>query len=218
VRTISFLDIHIDFRYALESLMPVSLSSGLRLLRATAMFVSIASLCLAAAVLVIACIPGSPVIQDLPGAALSGLHGIGGVATGVVADPSGWSPFQIDDPSLGQRLLHMLTEVPGLLLIAETGRRMSNLVRAAQDRDPFTAESAQALASLGKLTAIGGTGTWVLSQVAQWALCSMMLTSSFTLKPQSTPLAWLAVGLIFAALGRILDRGVAMRAELDTVI
>ena len=45
-----------------------------------------------------------------------------------------------------------------------------------------------------------------------------MLTSSFTYKPHHTPLAWLAVGLIFAAFGRILDRGVAMRAELDTVI
>jgi len=33
-----------------------------------------------------------------------------------------------------------------------------------------------------------------------------------------TPLGWLAVGLIFAAFGQILARGVTMRAELDTVI
>ncbi len=37
-------------------------------------------------------------------------------------------------------------------------------------------------------------------------------------QPHQSPLGWLAVGLIFAALGLILDRGVAMRAELDTVI
>src|SRR5690348_8434665 len=98
--------------------MSVSLSRGLRWLRGTAVFVYIAALCLAVAVLVIAFIPGSPVIQDLPGAALTGLHQVGGVASGVVADPSGWWPFQVDDPSLGQRLLHMVTEVPGLLLIA----------------------------------------------------------------------------------------------------
>nr|WP_238338364.1 DUF2975 domain-containing protein [Pedococcus badiiscoriae] len=168
--------------------------------------------------MVIAFIPGSPVIQDLPGAALTGLQRIGGVATGVGADPSGWSPFEIHDPSLGQRLLHMLTEVPGLLLIAEIGRRMSNLVRAAQDLDPFTAQNARALATLAKLTAIGGTGTWILSQVAQGVLAATMLTSLPTFRPQDTPLGWLAVGLIFAAFGRILDRGVAMRAELDTVI
>ncbi len=45
-----------------------------------------------------------------------------------------------------------------------------------------------------------------------------MLTTSFTYKPHDTPLGWLAVGLIFAAFARILDRGVAIRAELDTVI
>ncbi len=33
-----------------------------------------------------------------------------------------------------------------------------------------------------------------------------------------TPLAWLAVALIFAAFGQLIARGVAMRAELDTVI
>jgi len=198
--------------------MPMSLTRGLRLLRATAVFVYIAALCLAVAVLVIAFIPGSPVSQDLPGAALTGLHRVGGVTTGVVADRTGWFPFQIEDPSLAQRLLHMLTEVPGLILIAEIGRRMAKLVRAAQDSDPFTAENAHALATLGRLTAIGGIGTWILSEMAQGVLCSMMLTSSLTFRPQFTPLGWLAVGLIFAAFGRILDRGVAMRAELDTVI
>lgn len=44
------------------------------------------------------------------------------------------------------------------------------------------------------------------------------LTSPYTYKPHQTPLGWLAVGRIFAAFGRILDRGVAMSAELDTVI
>jgi hypothetical protein len=38
-----------------------------------------------------------------------------------------------------------------------------------------------------------------------------------TYQPQHTSLGWLAVGLIFAS-SRILDRGVAMRTELDTVI
>jgi len=31
-------------------------------------------------------------------------------------------------------------------------------------------------------------------------------------------LSWLAVALIFAAFGQLIARGVAMRAELDTVI
>jgi Protein of unknown function (DUF2975) len=198
--------------------MSVSLTTSLRWLHAAAMFAYIAALCLAVALLVIAFIPGSDVTQDLPAAALTGLDRLGGIADGVVADPSGWSPFQIQDPSLAQRLLQTLTDVPGLVLIAEVGRRMARLLRAAQDSDPFTAENARALATLGKLTAIGGIGTWALSQVAHGVLCAVMLTSSFTFTPQSTPLGWLAVGLIFAAFGRILDKGVAMRVELDSVI
>jgi hypothetical protein len=198
--------------------MSFSLNTWLRWLQATATFVIIAALCLAVAVLVIALIPGSTVSQELPAAALTGLDRLGGVTAGIAVDASGWTLFQIHDPSLTQQLLYLLTVVPGLLLIAEIGRRMAKLVRAAQESDPFTSHTARALATLGKLTASGGLATWILSQVAQWVLCATMLTSPFTYKPHHTPLGWLAVGLIFAAFGRILDRGVAMRAELDTVI
>src|SRR4029077_10024672 len=94
--------------------MHVSLNAGLRWLHATAMFVYISALCLAVALLVIAFIPGSTVSQELPAAALTGLDRLGGVTAGVVVDPSGWAPFQIQDPSLTQQLLQVLTAVPGL--------------------------------------------------------------------------------------------------------
>ena len=184
------------------------LDTWLRWLRATATFVFIAALCLAVALVVIAFIPGSPVTQVLPASAL----------TGVAVDSSGWLPFTVHDPSLADRLLYMLTQVPGLLLIAEIARRMAKLLRAAQVSDPFTANNVRALTTLGKLTAFVGLGTWVISQVAQGVLCARMLTSPPTYQPHHTPLGWLAVGLIFAAFARILDRGVAMRTELDTVI
>src|SRR3954451_19004340 len=71
-----------------------------RWLRITATFVFIAALCLAVAMLVIALIPGSPVTQELPDAALTGLDRVGGVTTGVAVNPSGWIPFTIHDPSL----------------------------------------------------------------------------------------------------------------------
>jgi ABC-type amino acid transport substrate-binding protein len=192
------------------------LGTWLRWLRATATFVFIAALCLAVAVLVIALIPGSPVTQELPAAALTGLGRAGGVTAGV--DPSGWIPFTIHDPSLAQRLLHLLTVLPGLVLVAEIARRMANLLRGAQASDPFTANTARALVAVGKLTAFAGLGAWILSQIAQGVLSWTMLTSSVTFRPHQTPLGWLAVGLIFAAFGQILDRGVTMRAELDTVI
>jgi len=192
--------------------------SWLRWLRATATFIFIAALCLAVALLVIAFIPASPVTQELPVAALTGSDQVGGVTAGVVVDPSGWIPFTIQSPSLAQRLLYLMTVLPGLALIAEIARRMAHLLRAAQATDPFTASTARALVAVGKLTAFAGLGTWVLSQVAQGVLSWTMLVSPVPYLPHQTPLGWLAVGLIFAAFGQILDRGVAMRAELDTVI
>ena len=194
------------------------LGTWLRWLNATATFVFIAALCLAVALLVIAFIPGSPVTQDLPTSALTGLNRVGGVTAGVTVDPSGWIPFTVQDPSPGQRLLHLLTVLPGLVLVAEIARRMAGLLRLARASDPFTTTTAQALASVGKLTAFAGLGAWILSQVAQGVLCLTMLNSPETLQPHRSPFGWLAVGLIFAGFGLILDRGVAMRAELDTVI
>jgi hypothetical protein len=192
--------------------------SWLRWLHATATFVFIAALCLAVALLVIAFIPGSPVIQELPAAALTGPNQVGGVTAGVTVDPSGWIPFTVKSPSVAQRLLYLMTVLPGLALIAEIARRMAKLLRAAQATDPFTASTARALIAVGKLTAFAGLGTWVLSQVAQGLLSWTMMVSPVPFLPHQTPLGWIAVGLIFAAFGQILDRGVAMRAELDTVI
>jgi hypothetical protein len=140
------------------------------------------------------------------------------VTAGVTVDRSGFVPFTIDDPSLAQRLLYLLTVLPGLVLIAEIARRMANLLRVAQASDPFTASTARALVAVGKLTAFAGLGAWILSQIAHGVLSVTMLTSPVTFTPQTSPFGWIAVGLIFAAFGQIIGRGVAMRAELDTVI
>jgi hypothetical protein len=190
----------------------------LRWLRATATFVFIAALCLSVALLVIALIPGSPVHQALPSSALTGLGGVGGVTAGVQVDSNGWVPFTIHAASLGQRLLALLPVLPGLLLIGEVARRMANLLRSTEDNDPFSADTAAALLSLGKLSALAGLGVWAISQIGQALLVHTMLTHPVTFKPHQTPPGWLALGAIFAAFAYILDRGVAMRSEPDTVI
>src|SRR3954466_120121 len=92
-------------------------------LRGTATLVYIAALCLAVALLVIAFIPGSPVTLALPTAELPGTARVGGIVHGVVIDPGGEIVFKVTDPSLGQRMLHLLTTFPGLLLVAEVARR-----------------------------------------------------------------------------------------------
>ena len=194
------------------------LGTWLRWLRATATFVYIAALCLAVAVLVIAFIPGSPVTQELPAAALTGLDRVGGVTAGVGVDPSGWIPFTIHDPSLAQRLLYLLTVLPGLALVAEIARRMANLLRAAQASDPFTAEHRPGADHSRQAHRVRRTRHLDPEPDRAGRAVRHDADLPGTFKPHQSPLGWLAVGLIFAALGQILDRGVAMRAELDTVI
>jgi hypothetical protein len=133
-------------------------------------------------------------------------------------DPSGAIVFNVIDASLAQRLLYLATTLPGLVLIAEIARRMAKVLRAAQDSDPFTAGTARDLTSVAKITAVGGLGVWAVAYVAKWALSATMLQSAPAVWPDLSLLGWLGVGLIVAAFGQLVAHGVAMRAELDTVI
>jgi hypothetical protein len=194
------------------------LDTYLKWLRVTATLVFIAGLCVSVALIVIAFIPGSPAHADLPAQALSGLNHIQGVDAGVAVQRSGWLPFAVDDPSLAQRLLYLLTMLPGLLVIAEIARRMGAVVHTAEASNPFTEETAGALITIGRLTALAGLAAWAVSEVAGVVLARTMMDSADHLRPHHSPLGWLAVGLILAGFGVILERGVEMRAELDTLI
>jgi hypothetical protein len=106
----------------------------------------------------------------------------------------------------------------GLLVIAEVARRLAAVVRTGQDSDPFTAATSRALASIGKLIVVAGLGAWVVRQVARAVLAGTMLDSADHIRPHQLPLGWLVVGAILTGFALILDRGVEMRAELDSVI
>jgi len=195
-----------------------SLDRWLRLLRSTATFVQIAALCLSVALFVIALIPGSPVRLPLPTSLLTGTDGIGGTASGVVVDHGGRIVFEVEDASLGQRLLYAAITIPSLLLVAEIARRLAALLRAAVDHDPFIPRTAHDLNTVAKITALGGIAAWAIASGAAAALSATMLASGTAVEPHGSPLGWLAVALIFAAFARLIERGVGMRAELDTVV
>jgi len=194
------------------------LDRWLRLVRGTTTLVYVAALCPAVALLVIAFIPGSPVTLELPTSLLPGSGGGEGIASGVVMDPAGQVAVKLTDPSLAQRMLYLATMLPGLLLVAEVARRMANVLRAAQDSDPFTARTARELTLVAKITAFGGLGVWAVSNAARWTITATVLKSGAAVQAHQSPLGWLAVALIFAAFAQLITRGVAMRAELDTVI
>jgi hypothetical protein len=195
-----------------------AMSRWLRRLRITATVISVAALCFAVALMVLAFIPGSPVTLALPTDMLAGWDRLGGIRPGVVVDPAGEVAFSVTDPSLAQRLLFVTTTLPALLLVAEIARRMAAVLRAAQERDPFTARTAQELTLMAKITAFGGVGVWAVNNVAEWVLAATMLESGAAVGLHQSLAGWLAVALIFAAFAQLIARGVAMRTELDTVI
>jgi Protein of unknown function (DUF2975) len=195
-----------------------SLDTWLRWLHRAAALTFVIALCEAVALVVIGFIPGSQVSVELPSHVLSGLDRIGGLAGGVVVDDAGTITLSVADPSLGQRLIYLLTVVPGLLVVAELGRRVAVLLRAARLRDPFTAATVRQLTTVAKIAAVGGLAVGVLSTVATWVLSGTVLTTGHTTQLTVSPLGWFTVGLVAAAFAQLVARGVAMRTELDTVI
>jgi hypothetical protein len=188
-------------------------------LRQTATLVYIVALCVAVAVLVIAFIPHSPVTTALVAEDVPGLDHVSGLSAGVTIDPAGTVAVEIAEPSAGQRLLYLVVVLPGLALVALISWRMANLLRAALANDPFTAPTVRALTALAKVTAVGGIAVWAMSNLATWALSATILDAASAPQPhEAVALAWLAVALVFAAFGQLIARGVAMRADLDTVI
>ena len=187
-------------------------------LRVTATIIYIAALCLAVAVLVIDFIPHSPVPAALRATDVPGLDAVSGLPAGVTVDSASTLAVKIAEPSVAQRLLYLVVVLPGLALVALIAWRMANLLRAALASDPFTPQTVRALTTLAKITAVGGIAVWAMSYLATWALSATVLDAAGTARPDETALAWLAVALIFAAFGQLIARGVAMRAELDTVI
>ncbi|MCP2324329.1 hypothetical protein HDA40_002836 [Hamadaea flava] len=207
----------------------------LRGLGAIATFVQIAALCVAVAVLVIAFIPKSPVAVELPTsllpASLSSFASPAGspdaspdassaakVVPGVEIDPEGTVMVRVTDPSLAQRLLYLVTVLPGLLLIAEIARRLAGLLRIAREQDPFSSRTAKDLTVLAKITAFGGAGAWAVAIVALWVLSTTVLRDGGAFVSTPPLLPWVFVAFIFAGFGQLIARGVAMRTELDTVI
>ena len=188
-------------------------------LRVTATIVYIVALCLAVAVLVIAFIPHSTITAAVPATDVPGLDAISGLPAGVTVDSASTLAVKIAEPSVAQRLLYLVAVVPGLALVAVIASRMAKLLRAALASDPFTAPTVRALTALAKITAVGGIAVWAMSNLATWALSATVLDGASTPQPhEAAALAWLAVALIFATFGQLIARGVAMRAELDTVI
>jgi hypothetical protein len=135
---------------------------------------------------------------------------------GMEFDTGGWIPARIVEPTLAQGALHALTTVPTTLVLAGMLLVLLRVVKDAWDRNPFSTRTIRRLRLLGATVLLGGclaegveqAATLALDQPIQFYSASSYLLVSW----------WLFAGLASLAVAEVVNRGFAMRAELDAVI
>jgi Protein of unknown function (DUF2975) len=120
-------------------------------------------------------------------------------------------------PTTGQRGWELLAGLPSLALVVVALVLLRRLVGRARRDDPFTATTVRGFRTLGGVLIVGGPVVWVTGVLARFALSATAGpgAASFDF---TVPLAWLLGGFVMLAVGEIVARGRALRAELDTVV
>jgi hypothetical protein len=122
-----------------------------------------------------------------------------------------------ESPSGAQSVYAFLVEGLWPLVITVAAALLWRIVRDARRSDPFTAATVRRLRRLTVFVLLAGGAAAVAGMVAADALAASFVKGGF--HPSDAPVwALLIVGLGLAAIAEIVNRGVALRAELDTVI
>ncbi|MFY1692178.1 DUF2975 domain-containing protein [Plantactinospora sp. WMMB782] len=162
---------------------------------------------------------GGPVVARVPAEALPDVGGAtAGLRSGAVL--GGDVEVRVADPTPGELVAYQLTGLPALLVGGAVLALLWFALRRARREDPFSAATVRRLRSIGWV----GLGGGLLAQVAQ-VVASFELTARVTADGVATTTVdltrtglLLLLGFGFFATAEIVRRGVAMRAELETVI
>lgn len=160
-----------------------------------------------------------PIVVSLPASAVTDLPGTAaGLAPGAAIAADNDVEVSLADPGAAETAWYALRVLPELLLVAVVLALLWRLLAAARRDDPFTTTSVRRLRVLGVLSAAGGFLAGALGTIAEMALSDAatggrVASATLTLTP-----VWLLVGGGFVAFAEIVNRGRAMRAELERVI
>ncbi|MFK0258995.1 DUF2975 domain-containing protein [Streptomyces sp. NPDC090445] len=127
------------------------------------------------------------------------------------------------DPSAGQRTLHILAEVPSFVLLLGGLALLDRLLRSAARDGIHARRTAAGLRTLALWVLAGGVVACLVEAAARTALLSTLTTHVafsagavlYTLTP---PYLLLLTGLGLLVFARITRAGAAMREDLETVI
>ncbi|MEE6261479.1 DUF2975 domain-containing protein [Plantactinospora sonchi] len=150
--------------------------------------------------------------------------------TGLLAAPDGLGPgvtlaahgtvdVTLSDPTAGQLVASLLTVLPSCLVAATVLGLLLSTVRRARRDQPFRGAIVRRLRALALVVLIGGPLAATAEAIAALSLSSRFTDGGFSSVLDLAPLGpWVLTGFGLLAIAEIVNRGRALRAELDTVV
>jgi hypothetical protein len=159
---------------------------------------------------------GESLQLELPASAVSGTVDYNlreGAAVAAVQDVT----VTVTDPSLEQRAVWVLTVLPAYAVVVALLILILRIVWSARRGDPFTLATVRRLRVLAWVTLAGGYLAFIVEIIAAMHLSSTVLVDAVAGSAE-VPLHWFLIGFGMLAVAEVVKRGVAMRAELETVV
>ncbi|MDG4832357.1 DUF2975 domain-containing protein [Solwaraspora sp. WMMD1047] len=158
------------------------------------------------------------VVVEVPAKAVDGVAGAsGGLTGGAVVRPSSAVVVHLPEPTAGQLVADTLTGLPSALVVLAMLVLLFQVVRRAQRAEPFSAYVVRRLRLAAVVALVGGVLAGLVEAIAALNL-SMSATGGEGTTTWQFPLPWILAGFGLFAVAEVIGRGVAMRAELETVI
>ncbi|MDG4827263.1 DUF2975 domain-containing protein [Asanoa sp. WMMD1127] len=122
----------------------------------------------------------------------------------------------VESPSVSQVMLMLLHDGPALVAAGIAAALLYRIVRDARRHDPFTATTVRRLRQLAWFLLVAGVVVTSAANTSSGLLLHTMVERGTA--PNQAMWTWLFVAVGVGAVAEIVNRGVALRAELDTVI
>ncbi|MEH1130450.1 hypothetical protein [Micromonospora sp. CPCC 206061] len=159
---------------------------------------------------------GENLVVEVPASAVAGASDA--LRPGVTVDAEGTLDVVVARPDRAELAAAALTSLPTYLVVVTMLTVLYAVVRRARREDPFLAVTVNRLRLLGLVALVGGPLAAIVEMVATLDLTRRVTgNASATLEPAAIGL-WMLAGFGFLAVAEIVNRGRALRAELDTVI
>jgi hypothetical protein len=172
---------------------------------------------------VVALVTGDSLVAEVPTRTVAGVSGTtGDLRPGVVIDPYGTVDVLVRDPDAGQLVDQALIRLPTYLVAGTVFVLLLGVLRRARRDNPFLPATVNRLRVLAIVVLVGGPLAFTIETIAAMDLSARVtnthmgnIGTTFDLTPIGI---WLLVGFGFFAIAEVVNRGRAMRAELDSVI